>query len=130
MFFLILPISGLAILLRAAGGAWPVVGTVLLGLGMGAEIDLLAYMIGAYFGMRAFGTLHGFIFGISVIANAVGVSLLGWCYQVLKSYTPGFVLFEVLLVLACILFATLGAYRYPAKKREAPLVEKEPALAR
>lgn len=129
MFFLILPIVGLAILVLGLGGISPLVGTVLLGVGMGAEIDLLAYVIGAYFGMRAFGAMHGFIFGVSVIANAVGVSVLGWCYQLFKSYVAGFVLFEILLVAACILFATLGAYRYPPRKRGVPNVVKEPALA-
>jgi MFS family permease len=128
MFFLVLPVTGLAILALGALGPWPVIGTVMLGMGMGAEIDLLAYVIGCYFGLRAFGTLHGFIFGVSVIANAVGVSLLGWCFQVLKSYTAGFMLFEILLVVACILFATLGAYRFPPRGKK-QLTEKEPALA-
>lgn len=129
MFFIILPIAGLAILALGAGGPWPIIGTVLLGMGVGAEIDLLAYLIGVYFGLRAFGTVHGFIFGISVIANAVGVSLLGWCFQAMKSYTLGFAIDEVLLVIACILFTTLGAYHYPPRK-EAERMAKEQVLAR
>ena len=52
-------VIGLAIL----GWDWqavsPLVGTVLLGLGIGAEVDLLSFLITRYFGVRAFGALHG-----------------------------------------------------------------------
>jgi len=31
-----------------------------------------------------------------------------------RAYTNGFVLFEILLAIACVLIMTLGPYRYPA----------------
>ncbi len=103
---------GIAIL--ATGMASPVLGTVLLGLGIGAEIDLMSFIISRYFGVRFFGSLHGFMFGPVLVGNAVGASILGWCFQLMHSYTPGFALFEVLLAIACVLIMTLGRYRYPA----------------
>jgi MFS family permease len=112
LLFLLAPMAGIAIL--ATGMASPVLGTVLLGLGIGAEIDLMSFVISRYFGIRFFGTLHGFMFAPILIANAVGASILGWCFQLLHSYTPGFALFEVLLAIACVLIMTLGRYRYPA----------------
>lgn len=113
LFFLACPIVGLAIV----GFALPVnplIGTVLLGLGIGAEMDLMSFLITRYFGLRAFGALHGIMFSIFVLGNAAGASALGWTFQFTKSYTPAFVVFEGLLVVACILFLTLGPYRYPA----------------
>ena len=103
---------GIAIL--ATGIANPVVGTILLGLGIGAEIDLMSFIISRYFGIRFFGALHGFMFAPVLLGNAVGASVLGWCFQLAHTYTPGFAIFEVLLAIACVLIMTLGGYRYPA----------------
>ena len=114
VFFLLCPMAGIAILGGGALGSWPVVGTILLGLGIGAEIDILSFIISRYFGIRFFGALHGFGFALALIGNAVGASMLGWFFQLAHSYTPGFAVFEVLLAAACGLMLTLGPYRYPA----------------
>ncbi len=118
VLFLLAPMVGIAIL--ATGMANPVIGTVLLGLGIGAEIDLMSFIISRYFGVRFFGALHGFMFAPVLLGNAVGASILGWCFQLMHSYTPGFALFEVLLAIACMLIMTLGQYRYPAMPELAP----------
>ncbi len=118
VLFLLAPMAGIAIL--ATGMANPVIGTVLLGLGIGAEIDLMSFIISRYFGVRFFGALHGFMFAPVLLGNAVGASILGWCFQLLHSYTPGFALLEVLLAVACMLIMTLGQYRYPAMPEPAP----------
>ncbi len=86
----------------------------LLGLGIGAETDLMSFLVTRYLGIRAFGGLYGLMFSVFVLGNAAGAASLGSSFQLLHSYEPASVLFEVLLILACILFATLGPYRYPA----------------
>ncbi len=112
LIFLLSPMVGIAIL--ATGMGSPLIGTVLLGLGIGAEIDLMSFIISRYFGVRFFGSLHGFMFAPVLLGNAVGASILGWCFQLMHSYMPGFALFEALLAIACVLIMTLGRYRYPA----------------
>jgi len=107
------PILGLAVLGLNPAFVGPIVGTILLGLGIGAEIDLMSFLVTRYFGVRAFGALHGLMFAIFVVGNAAGAAALGWSFQLLKSYGPAFVVFEIFLVIACILFLTLGTYRYP-----------------
>jgi MFS family permease len=114
VFFLLCPMAGIAILASGIAGPWPVVGTILLGMGIGAEIDILSFVVSRYFGIRFFGTLHGFGFALALIGNAAGASILGWFFQLAHSYTPGFVVFEILLAIACVLMMTLGPYRYPA----------------
>ncbi len=113
LFFLGGPIIGLVILGWSLDFVSPLVGTVLLGLGIGAEIDLMSFLITRYFGIRAFGALHGLMFAIFLLGNAAGASALGWSYQLLKSYGPAFAVFELFLVIACVMFVTLGPYRYP-----------------
>jgi len=114
VFFLLCPMAGIAILASGIAGSWSIVGTILLGMGIGAEIDILSFVVSRYFGIRFFGTLHGFGFALALIGNAAGASILGWFFQLAHSYTPGFVVFEILLAIACVLMMTLGPYRYPA----------------
>jgi len=119
IFFLVWPMAGIGILASGLAGTWPVVGTVLLGIGVGAEIDLMSFLIGRYFGLREFGVLHGSIFAVFLIGQAIGASAMGWIFQLTGSYVPGFLAFEVLLAIACILFASLGPYRYPPDRSAA-----------
>jgi len=119
IFFLLCPMVGIAILGIGVTGAGPVVGTVLLGLGVGAEHDLASYMLSRYFGIKAFGAMHGFLFMFAGVAVALGSMMLGWCFQIRHSYGAGLVLFEILLVVSIVLMAVLGPYRYPAVKRGA-----------
>jgi len=116
IFFLAWPMAGIGILASGLAGSWPLVGTVMLGAGVGAEIDLMSFLVGRYFGLRAFGVLHGVMFAVFLIGQAIGASLMGWVFQLRQSYLPGFQLFEVLLAVACVLLASLGPYRYPSEK--------------
>ena len=114
MASLVGPMAGLAIL------GWnvpvsPFVATALLGLGIGVEVDLMSFLVTRYFGLRAFGALHGLMFAALVLGQAAGASALGWSFQLLNSYQPGFVALELSLVVATVLFATLGPYRYPVQ---------------
>jgi MFS family permease len=127
IFFLLCPMAGIAILATGAGN--PVIGTVLLGLGIGAEIDLMSFIVSRYFGVRFFGSLHGFMFAFAAFGNFIGSSALGWSFELLHSYGPAFVLFELFLAIAIVIFARLGPYAYPAAA-ESPVASLHPARAR
>jgi len=118
LVFLLGPLVGLLILGSGTEAVSPIVGTVLLGLGIGAEIDLMSFVVTRYFGIRAFGALHGLMFAGVVLGNAAGASALGWSFQLLHSYGPAFIVFAILLVVACVIFCLLGPYRYPARPSE------------
>jgi hypothetical protein len=113
IFFLALPMAAIAILGLGFGGLGPIAGTVLLGLGIGAEIDLMSFLLARYFGIKEFGSLHGLMFCSVLLGNFAGASLLGWSHQELGSYGPAFIVFEIMLALACLLLMRLGPYRYP-----------------
>jgi MFS family permease len=114
VFFLFCPMVGLALLAAGVGGAGPLIGAGLLGVGTGAEIDLVAFILTRYFGIKAFGALYGLLFTLAVFANAVGNNLLGWCYQLAHTYVPALLILEVFLVGAIVILARLGPYRFPA----------------
>ena len=113
---LIIAMVGIAILGFGIAGAGPFIGAALMGLGIGAEHDVLAFLISRYFGTKAMGAMHGLAFSFSLIATALGQSLFGWVYQLRHSYGLGFVLSELLIVIAIALLACLGPYRFPEVK--------------
>lgn len=90
---------------------------MLLGLGIGAEIDLMSFLIGRYFGTRAFGALHGTMFSFVMLGQAAGAVALGWTFQALGSYETAFVGLEVLLIATSALLLVLGPYIYPPPAR-------------
>ena len=93
--------------------ASPSPGTILCGLGMGAEGDLLPYFVSRYFGIRSFGQVYGYLFAVFMIGVGVGPSLMGFSFDRWHSYGPMFVMFEFALLLSCVIFLLLGPYRYP-----------------
>jgi predicted MFS family arabinose efflux permease len=91
--------SGIALIASGAGGL-PIAfaGTVLCGMGLGAEGDLLGYFVSRYFGLKSFGTIYGFMIGIFSLGNGVGPFLMGLSYDKFGSYLTAALGFEVLLL--------------------------------
>lgn len=114
IFFLLCPMVGIAILALRFGGNAPIAGAMLLGMGVGAEIDLVAYILSRYFGVRAFGALHGMAFCFVLLANAAGGNIMGWSFQLTHSYGTGLAIMEALLAIAVVIQACQGPYKYPA----------------
>src|SRR5579863_10387943 len=113
VFFLLCPLVGLLILALQPEALPPLVGVLLLGLGIGGETDLLSYMVSRYFGLAKFGTIYGWIFIAALAGNAVGSSILGWAFQLTHSYSATLVAYSLLLAVATGFTLVLGPYRYP-----------------
>ena len=109
------PLVGIALLLSGAAGVAPFAGTVLCGLGIGAEIDLMAFFVGRYFGLRAFAAIYGLMFATFAVGSGLGSYLMGACFDLAGSYRPMLVAFVAVLIAACLLIARLGPYRYSAE---------------
>jgi MFS family permease len=114
--FFILPMIGIALLATGAAGLAPVVGAVTLGLGIGAEVDLMAFFASRYFGMRNYAKIYGTMFGIFAFGVGIGPALSGASFDVFRSYTPIFIVYEIMLVISCAIFLRLGPYPYPARE--------------
>lgn len=111
--FLVCPMAGIALLGSGAGGMVPLAGTILCGIGIGAEVDLMAFFVSRYFGLRGFAQIYGLMFGIFAVGTGLGPYAMGAGFDALHSYVPIFIGFEVVLVIACGLLLGLGPYRYP-----------------
>ncbi|MBC2667686.1 MFS transporter [Novosphingobium piscinae] len=68
----LLPALGTVVLLfSGASGLGPMVAAAVIGLTLGAEIDVIVYILTRYFGLRAFGALYGAL----LIALSLGTAL-------------------------------------------------------
>jgi len=106
-----LPIIAYAILL-AKPGSIPAAtaATLVLGLALGAELDILAYLVSRYFPIRNFGTLFGTIGGFITLAGSAGPVALNRVYDLTHSYQPALWGLIPLCVIASLLMLTLGDY--------------------
>ena len=112
---------GMALLAIGAGGVLAPAAAFLAGLGMGAETDIIAFLMSRYFGLRALGTSFGFAFGSFVLAGGLGGWLMGVGFDRTASYRMPLVGFFTATVVAIALFTRLGPYRFEAA-RESEIV--------
>ena len=105
---------GIGMLTLGATGKVALGAAFLIGMGMGAEGDLIAYSLSRYFGLKAFGTAYGYAFGTFVMAGALGTLLMGAAFDWTHAYTVPLAGFFVAMVMAAWLMTRLGPYRFAA----------------
>jgi MFS family permease len=115
--FFLVPMAGIALLASNTGGALPYLGAMLCGIGVGAEVDLMAFFVSRYFGLKAYGRIYSIMFAAFAVANGIGPSIAGWSFDRYHFYQPAFLIFEAMLFLTCLLIAPLGRYPFPARRR-------------
>jgi len=116
VFFFIGPVIGILLLYSGATGSTAMFCAALIGLGVGAEVDLIAYLIARYFGLRAFGEIYGYLFGLFCLGTAFGPLLMGVGQTLYGSYDAVLLLFACCMVVACVLMLCVG--RYPNLQAE------------
>jgi MFS family permease len=99
----------LAACVTTYGLSWPVLAAagVLMGLGFGAESDLIGYLVSRYFGYRHFGVIYGSLLGIFILGVAFGPLLYGTVRDMAGSYRPILAVCAVLGVVAGLLMLLL-----------------------
>jgi MFS family permease len=117
--FFILPVLGIALFGSGWGNPAPLIGAALCGAGIGAEIDLMAFFISRYFGLKAYGRIYGLMFMLFNIGTGLGPALSGRAFDMFHSYTQIFIVYEAALAITCLLLARLGKYVYPAPPKAA-----------
>ena len=105
---------GIALLRTGAASGLLFLAVFLIGLGMGAEVDIIAYLVSRYVGLRAFGEIYGYAFASYVLAGALGPWLMALGFDHSGSYGSALVGFFVATLLAVVLMTRLGPYRFRA----------------
>jgi len=85
----------------------------LLGLAVGAEVDIVCYTLVRYVGRSNYGLNFSIIYGLSGLGTGLGVWAAGLIFDQFGSYDIALYLFMGTSVLATLLIATLGSYPEP-----------------
>jgi predicted MFS family arabinose efflux permease len=112
----VIPMVGIGLLATGIGGAVPLLGILLCGLGMGAQIGLQSFFPSRYFGLKAIGAISGVIFGLFLAGVGLGPYISGVSFDTWHSYIPAFVGYLVALTVAALFFAPLGPYPFAVRK--------------
>lgn len=106
------PMITCALLLLADGGSTEFVipAAVVLGLALGAELDVIAYLTARHFGTARYGTIFGTVSSVWALAVTVGPTLANYMYDRTGSYSPALWTFLPLFAIASICLLTLGAF--------------------
>ena len=107
--------SGVGIALLAARHL-PFIGVMLCGLGIGGEVDLMAFLVSRYFGLRCFGAIYSTMFGFFSVGVGLGPYLLGLSHDKFGSYVPMMLVNLGFIVVMCILLIGLGPYRFGVRE--------------
>jgi len=109
----VLPLVGTGLLLADVTAPSAVlVAAVCFGLGLGAEVDIIGYLTGRYFGFRRYGAIYGYIFAAFTVGTGIGPLIMGISFDATGSYIAALGCFAGGLLVSIALITRLGPYRY------------------
>jgi MFS family permease len=88
------------------------IAALLVGLGVGAEVDIIAFLTSRYFGLRSYGVIFGWIWAVFGVSGGLGAYLMGFGFDKTASYVVPLIGFFCAAGLATLLVLSLGPYRY------------------
>jgi MFS family permease len=101
---------GVAVLSQAHAVATAFTAAALIGLGMGAEADVMPYLISRYFGLHSFSEIYGYAFTAYALAGALGPLVMGWSYDSFHSYSTALVCLAAAMFTGAAVLASLPRY--------------------
>ena len=102
---------GIAMFAAGASGFPAYIAAILVGFSIGAEIDLLAFLAGRYFGLRNYGEVFGMLFASMMLGVSLGPPTFGFCFDLTGDYS--LVLYLSCLVLIIATFISQFLPNYP-----------------
>jgi fucose permease len=99
MCYMIAPLIGLTLFATQTGVAVSFVSAMCMGLAAGAEIDVIAYLVSRYFGLKQYSRVYGTFYATYGVAAAVGPYLASVIStRAGNNYTPALWLCFVLVI--------------------------------
>ena len=108
----ILPVVGCGLmLLDAPGYLVLILAVVSFGITLGAEYDVVFYLVSRHFGLKAFASLMGVLLTAGALGGAVAPVIAGWIHDRSGSYDPLLVFLMALMAAGALAIATMGRPR-------------------
>jgi MFS family permease len=109
-FFLVATLGLLILVGTQVTMATALLVAVMIGLAAGAELDLLAYLTGKYFGPAHYPAIFGLIIAFFTVGAGIAPPLFGMAAQMFQGYGTMLSISIGLLLVSILLFLSLGRY--------------------
>ena len=96
--------------LAAFGSVVAVPAAFVIGFSVGAEVDLIGFLVAKYFGMHAYGQIYGRQYSTFLIATGLSPVILGAVRDVTGSYIASLFTAAAFITLSAALFARLPTF--------------------
>ena len=97
--------------LASLGSVVAVPAAFVIGFSVGAEVDLIGYLVARYFGMHAYGQIYGRQYAAFLVATGLGPVIFGAIRDASDSYTPSLCVAAVFILASVTLFAKLPRFQ-------------------
>ena len=104
---------GVGVLSTGAVGTPAFLAALAIGLSLGAEIDMLAYLTSRYFGVDNFGKIYGILFASFLIGTSMGPYAFGLAYETYGSYREVLISAVIVIIISAVTTLLLPAYKRP-----------------
>jgi MFS family permease len=108
---------GVYLLIASTSVGLLVLGAALVGLGLGAEGDVAAYMCSRYFPKHSYGRVLGFVYFLYAQGAAFGIFMLGQIHGATGSYTDAAFPIIAMVAVGIVCLAFMGRYRFTLDHR-------------
>ena len=96
--------------LALLGSAVAVPAAFVIGFSVGAEVDLIGYLVARYFGIHAYGQIYGRQYSTFLIATGLSPVILGAVRDATGTYTASLLTAAAFMVVSAALFAKLPKF--------------------
>ena len=103
-------VVGLAFYARGVTGDAAFLCAALIGFGIGAEFDVLGYLVARYFGRRTYGKLYAVVLSVFTFGGGLGAAVFGAVRTRHGDYAPALWAVTATTCIAILLLSRLGAY--------------------
>ncbi|WP_250516294.1 MFS transporter [Caballeronia sp. INDeC2] len=108
-----LTLCGVLILAAGATGDTAMAASAMIGVSIGAEADIITFIVSRYFDLRLFGRVCGGMWACWGWGAGIMIFLSGLCYDLTHSYRLALWIFSGMVALSVISIIRLGPYAYP-----------------
>jgi len=104
--------GAVACLLYATHPELGYISALLVGFLLGAEFDVLAFLIKRYYGSVAYGRIYGVIFGVFYLGSGIGINAFARLHDAYGNYHAALYAAAGVLTASAILLVMMPRYRY------------------
>lgn len=115
-----LPVVGCLVLASSPDLVWIYIAVLMIGFAAGAELDLMAFLVAKYFGLRHYAKIYSILYALLATGSGVAPMLFAGVYDRTASYRVGFIAAAILFAIGALVLLLLGRYPEIPNRRSNP----------